>query len=115
MRWTAYDEATTLRPGERLGIPKSEVAFSFAQVLSDSRCPEGLDCFRAGEAVILIQLPNGGTQRVDVPAKGRAPIRFNVPGGEVRVNQLAPYPAGQQKIPGADYRLTVTVTRAAAQ
>ena len=112
INWTIYDQATDLRVGERLGIRKSEVEFTFTKVVTDSRCPTGLDCFRAGEAVLLITLSGGGTQQVSVPAKGRVPARFSVPGANVTVLKLSPYPVKQEKIAPQNYILSVKVSRA---
>lgn len=112
MNWTSYDQATDLAVGETFGIRKTEVAFTFSKVVTDSRCPEGLDCFRAGEAVLLITLPGGGSQRVSVPAKGRAPARFSVPGANVTVLKLSPYPVKQQEINPQNYVLSVKAVKA---
>ncbi|MEM6769050.1 MAG: hypothetical protein AAF597_00580, partial [Bacteroidota bacterium] len=77
VNWSAFEEPADLKLGQSFGVKKSDVAFTFTKVVTDSRCPEGLDCFRAGEAVLLITLPGGGTEQVSVPAKGRAPVRFS--------------------------------------
>ena len=113
VRTVAYDERTELRPGETLEVKKTNSAFTFVRVVSDSRCPKGLDCIRAGEAKFLVTLPGGGSQTVEVPADGRQPVRFGIPDGTVTVHSLNPYPvARQQTEPGA-YRLVVTVAKAA--
>ncbi len=112
MNWVAYDEVTELTVGQSLGIRKTPTAFTFSRVLTDSRCPTGVDCFRAGEAVLLITLPEGGSLRVDVPANGRAPGRFSVPGGNVTIMKLSPYPTDQGEINPDNYVLTVKVGKA---
>ena len=112
MHWGAFDEATDLKVGETFGIRKTDVEFTFSKVVTDSRCPTGLDCFRAGEAVLLITLSGGGTQRVSVPAKGRVPARFSVPGASVTVLKLNPYPVKQEKIAPQNYILSVKVGKA---
>lgn len=112
VNWTTYDQAIDLAVGESFGIRKTEVEFTFSKVVTDSRCPTGLDCFRAGEAVLLITLPGGGSQRVSVPAKGRVPGRFSVPGANVTILKLSPYPVKQENTSPANYVLTVKAVKA---
>ena len=112
MNWSTYDQVTDLTIGETFGIRKTEVEFTFSKVITDSRCPTGLDCFRAGEAVLLITLPGGGSQRVSVPAKGRVPGRFSVPGANVTVMKLSPYPVKQEEINPENYVLSVKAVKA---
>ena len=112
MIWASYDEVTELTVGQSLGVRKTPTAFTFSKVISDSRCPKGADCIRAGEAVLLINLPEGGSLRVDVPASGRVPGRFSVPGGNVTVMKLSPYPSDQGKINPDNYVLTVKIGKA---
>lgn len=115
VNWSAFDQVTDLAVGENFGVRKTEVAFTFTKVVTDSRCPVDLDCFRAGEAVLLITLPGGGTQQVSVPATGRAPARFSVPGAEVKVQELSPYPQSKEKIKPDKYVLSVVVTEMAGK
>lgn len=107
-----YDEVVDLVVGESVEIAKTETAFTFTQVLSDSRCPTGVNCVQAGEAVLLISLPGGGSLRVNIPAAGRVPARFSVPGGNVNVLKLSPYPKGQEKINPENYVMTFKIGKA---
>lgn len=110
----AYEEQADLSPGQSLQVNKAAAAFTFSRVVTDSRCPTGLDCIQAGEAVVLVTLPDGSGTTVRIPANSRTPITFSVPDGSVTVSSLKPYPAARQKINPADYRLSVKVTKAAS-
>lgn len=107
----AYDEQVELAVGQSLQVSKTESAFTFTKVVTDSRCPTGLDCFQAGEAVLLITLPNGSAQTVRIPADGRRKTTFGIPNGLVTVTAFNPYPVAQKKAVPADYRLVVKVSK----
>lgn len=109
----AYGEPADLFPGQSLAVTKSKAAFTFTRVVTDSRCPTGLDCIQAGEAVVLVTLPDGKGTTVRIPADSRTPVTFSIPDGSVSVISLKPYPAARQKINPGDYRLSVKVTKAA--
>lgn len=45
-----------LRAGEMAGIAGEDLAVTFLQVLSDNRCPPGVQCVVAGNARIVVQM-----------------------------------------------------------
>jgi len=38
-----------------------DVSIEFVELISDSRCPKDVSCFRAGEAEVLVAIYKGGT------------------------------------------------------
>ena len=63
-------EAVTLQPGEAVGLPAG-AKLRYIEVVSDSRCPPGAQCIRAGEARIRFELHTGAA-----PAQ---PLVLNMP------------------------------------
>lgn len=111
----AYGERAELAVGEGLRVPRSKAAFTFTKVVTDSRCPTNMNCVQAGEAVLLMTLPDGSTRTVKVPAKSRQPVTFGISEGNVTVIAFNPYPDAMEKTPMAAYRLVVKVDEAISQ
>ncbi|SDY46288.1 hypothetical protein SAMN04487939_102254 [Lysobacter sp. yr284] len=57
-RTLAAGEAAPLRPGDSVALPDRS-RLRFVEVTSDSRCRPGLQCIRAGEAVLAFELTGG--------------------------------------------------------
>ncbi len=115
MATTTYGEQMEVLIGSGLIVAKTPSAFTFMEVVSDSRCPKGMDCIRAGEAIVRVVLADGSEQNVEINADAKQPAYFAVPEGSVQVMGLEPYPQARVKIDPAGYRLKVRVTKAAVQ
>jgi hypothetical protein len=50
------EEEFRLRPGQTADIENEPLAVTFTGVPQDSRCPAGVQCVRAGEATVRLQL-----------------------------------------------------------
>ncbi|WP_410654410.1 hypothetical protein [Amycolatopsis sp. lyj-112] len=53
-------ETVVLKAGETAEVASKDVSIRFARLVSDSRCPEGMVCVWAGEAVISLTLAEPG-------------------------------------------------------
>ncbi|WP_273445560.1 hypothetical protein [Neolewinella agarilytica] len=115
MTTTTYGEQAEVMVGSELVVTKTPSAFTFMEVLSDSRCPKGVDCIRAGEAIVRVVLADGSEQNVTINADGKNRASFAVPDGSVEILGLEPYPEARVKINPAGYRLKVRITKAAVQ
>ncbi|SEQ87317.1 hypothetical protein [Neolewinella agarilytica] len=115
MTTTTYGEQAEVMVGSGLVVTKTPSAFTFMEVLSDSRCPKGVDCIRAGEAIVRVVLADGSEQNVKINADGKNRASFAVPDGSVEILGLEPYPEARVKINPAGYRLKVRITKAAVQ
>ncbi|HEX8693080.1 MAG TPA: hypothetical protein VF746_11710 [Longimicrobium sp.] len=49
-------EEVALAPGQTAGVEGERLAVSFLRVAEDSRCPQGVQCVRAGEAKVELEL-----------------------------------------------------------
>lgn len=115
MATTTYGEQAEVMIGSGLTVTKTLSSFTFMEVVSDSRCPKGVDCIRAGEATVRLVLADGSERTVEINADGKSRASFAVPDGSVEILGLDPYPQARVKIDPAGYRLKVRVTKAAVQ
>lgn len=98
----------------------------FTDVISDSRCPDGATCVRAGEAEINLSLvydviqPGAPASRVNEVLPLIAPGLFkeySQHGMEINGNsftiyfKLEPYPEAGRQIKSSDYRLLLRMTK----
>ena len=111
-----YNESVDLAIGDGLTLNKNGKGFSFVGVAEDSRCPEGVDCIRAGEAFVLVQMTGveAPPRRIKVDAGGKPAGRFGMRGGTVQVLDLLPRPREGVKRDSSAYRLRVRVVEAVA-
>lgn len=101
--------------GETLFV--NGLSIEFVKVISDSRCPEGVTCVRAGEAKILIKIfqedslietkelifyPSGVTNRSNA-------ILFKGDGLFINALSLSPYPEVHHRIPEKMYCLDIEI------
>lgn len=56
VREAAFGQVFQLRIGEMIGIAGEDLVVTFLQVLSDNRCPPGVQCVVAGNARISVLL-----------------------------------------------------------
>ena len=93
-------------------------AIELVEVLSDSRCPKNVQCIRAGEAIILVNIyKNGKTERQEKLIIYPASIQKNVllilssKLTKTTAISLYPYPNGVDKIELSNYCLELTVLK----
>jgi hypothetical protein len=109
-----YDTTVDVSPGETVLLQKTSSRFTFLDVISDNRCPKGVNCIQAGEAVVRIGLPDGGVRELTVGGGGKNLPRFSLENGIVQIVALTPYPEYENNIPQQDYRLRLKIAAAAA-
>lgn len=106
--FTLYLGQTAMITGENLEI-------RFAEVISDSRCPQGVQCVWAGEASCLTYVTQ--TQASSPPYKlvlvqsGGADSAEQTFDRHVVKFRLEPYPVAGKATPSSERRLVMTVTR----
>lgn len=85
----------------------------FKEVISDSRCPEGVTCVWAGEVKILAEVYEGDEKIESLVMVGNTPITWNYGKlDSLKLNVLSVYPAPKlnQKIPFEDYIVNLRIT-----
>ena len=92
------------------------VSLTFEAVREDSRCPVGVSCIWAGDAVVAITVDDtaGGTKTLELHTNGRFVTEAALDGHVVRLVALSPTPRQGSTIPVDEYEATLVVTRRAA-
>ena len=93
-----------------------DFAIELVEVISDSRCPKNVQCIRAGEAIVLVNVyKNGKVERQEKVTIYPATTQENVLQilsskltKKITIN-LFPYPTGTGKIEPENYYLELTV------
>lgn len=105
----------TLYLGQTATIAGENLEIRFAEVISDSRCPQGVQCIWAGEASCLTYVTRTNTSSapyklvlVQSGASDSAEQSFD---GHVVKFRLNPYPVAGTTTPKSEKRLAMTVTR----
>jgi len=107
-----FNQQVTLAPGETARVDGSDVRLQFVDVTVDSRCPIGVFCIQAGEAIVQIRASGGGaTTSYDLHTGDAS--RAAASHGDVRfaLTQLAPFRPNGGTIAKSDYRATLEITR----
>ena len=105
------DVANMIQLDENLSI-------ELVEVLSDSRCPKNVQCIRAGEAIVLVNIyKEGKVERQEklviypasIPDKTLQALSSKLT--QTTAISLLPYPNGITKTELSNYCLELTVTR----
>lgn len=111
----SQSEIANLYVGDSIDI--DQVSIEFVELISDSRCPQGVNCIRAGEAEVLVAVYNNGKfsheKTLVFHANGLVENNnmqlFASDVLLVRGLTLSPYPRGLSKIPKDQYSLSVGI------
>ena len=108
----ALDKPFTLKLGAAESIDGDGLRIQFERVVSDSRCPKGAQCIRAGEAVIQIAVTRGSTKEsYDLKTMPPDASRVEIDRYRVTLVAVEPEPTLESPPPQGDYTATLTVTR----
>lgn len=100
---TAEAERITVKIGETSDLAGGKTSVRFVEVVEDSRCPEGVECFWAGNAKIRVEISNEGegAETLELNTNMGEPAKFN--GREVKLVSLTPHPKEGAEIDKAAY------------
>jgi hypothetical protein len=100
-----------MKPSEIAMIDGLQIAFE--GISEDSRCPAGVQCAWAGDAVatFMVERPPGAAAQLTLHTNGRYEREFGVDQFVVRLEDVKPYPKDGVTIAPDDYRATVVVRR----
>lgn len=105
-----------VRAGRAVTLGGENLRLRFASVAEDSRCPEGVNCVWAGNAVVLVEVSAKG-------GRGRKVLRLSTNAGAsgavegkylrytVKLSGLSPRPRAGRKIQAAEYTATLLVVK----
>jgi len=105
------EQTARLRVGDVVQIDGSIAALTFKAVTRDSRCPKGVRCIRAGEAVVVLELRAGAdetsTLTFDVPPDGGASQSLRA--YRIEILSLDPQAEADVEIAPRDYIATIGI------
>ena len=118
---SAAEAQREITPGEEfvLGVGQtaalgggSGVRLTFEAVREDSRCPIGVSCIWAGDAVVAITVDDAGgnTKTIELHTNARFDVEAAIDGHAVRLLELSPIPRRGSTIPVDRYEATLVVT-----
>jgi hypothetical protein len=102
-----FGATETMKIGETCKLEKSNASFTFIDVVSDNRCPRGVNCIQAGEVVILVKVGGGSPQEVKIDTDPKTTARLLIEGGTVEMLAMDPYPEARIRIDPAQRTLRI--------
>ncbi|WP_328392924.1 hypothetical protein [Nocardia sp. NBC_00416] len=103
----------TLAAGASADLDQDRMTVLFAEVPEDSRCPEGTACMWAGDATIVAEVTVGAQRsRQELHSNRRFATGATVGGYRIELVAVHPSPPAGGRVPAADYRVDLLVTRA---
>ena len=110
----SLDQPFELRVGRSATVAGEGLTVSFEAVPSDSRCPTGVQCVWAGNAVVQVVLSKDGKAFGAELNTNLEPTSVDYLNYNVELVSLAPYPtANGGAISQSQYRATFVVTKTA--
>jgi hypothetical protein len=110
---TALDAASDARIEVRVGatatLPGTTITVTFVRVVSDGRCPKGVQCIWEGDAAVELRVApaSGDAQTITLHTNDRFERQAVVGGVTVRLEQLEPYPETDKPIAPDNYVVTL--------
>jgi hypothetical protein len=108
----ASDEVIDLRVGASAAVPGTSSTVTFVRVISDARCPKGVQCIWEGDAVVelRVQPTAGDAKTITLHTSDRFEQQASAGGVSVRLERLQPYPEREQPIAADSYVVTLRVS-----
>lgn len=99
-------------------ITSSEISIKLIKVLSDSRCPKGVNCIRAGEVKVLVELTQSNKaaifREVIISANSHPdyyPLIYKNNNSSFFGADILPYPVNNVVTAAEDYSLKIEVRK----
>jgi hypothetical protein len=102
-----------LSPGGSSAISGTDLAVTFDAVVEDSRCPAGVNCIWAGDAIVRIRIGTRAAASSAYLLHTGLPAGGEIEHGNVRVRlvDVTPYPQADRPSRPEDYRVTLSVQK----
>ncbi|MGK0364476.1 MAG: tryptophanase [Saprospiraceae bacterium] len=97
------DQAFDLGLGKTMQLKGSDFTLNFAEVTQDSRCPEGVNCIRAGEVIFTL---NGQS----VTKEARKEVKAMIGDYKVTFLSVSPYPKNGVQMDRTSYVVNMMVS-----
>ena len=103
-------EPFDLRPGE-VAFVSSGLRVEFLGVVSDSRCPTGVQCIWEGDATVRLTVLSNGRRTLELHTSARFDQEAAFDGYLIALEGVDPQPSAGVPIPPADYVARLRVDR----
>jgi hypothetical protein len=108
----ALDQEFEVKLGRQVLIKSEGLRVSFVAVTEESRCPEGVECIRAGNAQIMLKVSKAGKRaRLLKLNTGQDPKHDLYRDYDIKLVGLEPHPKKDVRIRKRDYAATLVVSR----
>jgi len=97
-----FNQVVSLKIGEKENIDGDKLIIGFEEVLEDSRCPSGTECFWEGRARIVLEIiEDGQAQNLElIKQAGREELSTDTLNGKIyELVELSPYPDVNDELP----------------
>jgi hypothetical protein len=103
----------TLRVGESVKVPTTDVKVTLEAIVEDSRCPTGTTCIWAGDATVSVAIASGNSSpsKFALHTNGQFAQQAEHSGVQVRLTDVAPYPTVDGPPRREAYRVSFSITR----
>lgn len=105
------DKAFILEPGQTAVLNSDDLTVKFVKIVSDSRCPTGVQCIWAGEVSSLIEI-SYQNQKKEMVLKLLGSGEGNDLFTDYKISfTVEPYPEYGKELKAEDYRLHLTISK----
>lgn len=108
------DENFNLKIGQTAVLGKEKIKIKLADVSNDSRCPSGVQCFWAGQAIVVVNAEDsqGNSQNIELTfgAGMNGSNIKNIGGYSIKLVNVEPSPRIGEKIEKTDYTASFIVS-----
>lgn len=100
-----------IKMGETYTMPDAKLRITFVQVSQESRCPQGVQCIRAGDATAVFDVePEGGEPQTISLTFLDKPVQQKVGENTISISKLDPLPTAKNPQPDqSKYAATIEV------
>jgi hypothetical protein len=109
---SSVNKELTLKYGQTIDIKEEKLKIKFVSVDEDSRCPQGEQCIRAGNAGITIEITKTGTNPVSIALSTSGESQeFIYQNLGIKLVDLKPYPKSGVDSKHTDYVAILRITK----
>jgi len=99
----------TLKVAEQVALRGTTLVVGFERVLSDSRCPEGVQCVTTGDVVLSVWVQEPGRKKTKLELRAEESPSATYQRRVIRLLDVQPRPREDRKLSPRDYLLRLRI------
>lgn len=105
------NEEIAMKVGGSIKVDDTDLTLAFMELAEDSRCPEGVECFWEGRAVVKLEVGDEENVVIELTSRaGHPDLAVDTLGNYVyQLLEVTPYPEEGVEIATEEYEIKVTV------